>query len=320
MYTGLRLKLIHFVRKNKKILAIIFLIWLVVFLINQMLKRYEAPEVPETTYTPHKSIMNSSSSTPNAMSEKIEKMIEEYIEYCNDGNYQKAYSMLSEDCKKYSFDDDIIVFSRHVLTKMPTKKKYSIQSYSNIDGLYIYQIKYTDNLLATGLTGQEYSYTEEKITFEQMKDGTILMSAGNFIRQADIKSVTENEYLKVDLLNKVEYYSMETYTVKLTNRSDYIIVIADKMETNEIMLNLPEEYRARIKIDKDVVLQPKESKEVKWSFTKFSDDGEKSQGIVLNAIRVMEKYSGVDVEDDVIISEIENSISKFSMQIPIVEK
>ena len=36
----------------------------------------------------------------------IEQMIDEYVSYCNDGNYQKAFDMLSADCKKYEFDND----------------------------------------------------------------------------------------------------------------------------------------------------------------------------------------------------------------------
>lgn len=322
MRADLRLKIIRFIRKYKKIIGIAILIWLAIVLINQMMKKYEPPAVPEITYTPHVSVMDSSSAVPNTVSKQIEKQIEEYVGYCNDGNYQKAFAMLSEECRKYSFNNDIFAFQRHVLTKMPTKKEYSIQNYSNSDGMYIYQIKYTDNILATGLTGQVYNYTEEKITFERLRDGTLLMLVGNYIRQADIKSVAENEYLKVDILEKIVNYSIETYKIKFTNRSDYIVVISDQIELNEITLQLANEFRERGNAE-NVVLQPKESKELTWAFPKFSDDGKQSGSIVLGAVRIMEKYSGADEEEigyETIMEEIENAIAKFSMQIPIVEK
>jgi len=320
MYTDIRLKLIHFFRKNKKIIGIAFLIWLVIFIINQMMKTYKPAEVPEITYTPHKSVINTASSTPNFMREQIEKMIEEYVEHCNNGDYQKAYGMLSEDCRKYSFNNDIVEFSKHVLNKMPVRKQYSIQNYSNTGGVYTYQIKYTDNFLATGITNQKYSYTEEKMSFKSLNDGTISMATGNYIRQANVQSVLENEHIKIDIIDKVVFYSMERYIIKLTNRSDYIVVIADRMEPNEIMIGIPDEFRSRINVDTDVVLQPKQSIDVTWEFRKFSDDGKNSENITLGAIRVMENYSGNEVEDDVAKREIENAISKFSMQIPIVEK
>ena len=48
-----------------------------------------------------------------------EDKVKEYVGYCNEGNYQKAFDMLSDDCKEYSFDNNIQYFMDHVYTKMP---------------------------------------------------------------------------------------------------------------------------------------------------------------------------------------------------------
>lgn len=328
MYTDLRLKLIHFVRRHKKVIFIVFLIWLVIFIINQYLKSYNPPVAPETTYTPQRSVMNPSSQVPKTVHTKVEENIEKYIEYCNDGNYQRAFMMISEDCREYEFNNNIIAFQQYVLTKMPNPKKHSVQNYSNYDGMYIYQVKYTDDFLATGLTNQEYSYAEEKISFQVEKDGTLQMSVGNFIRATGMKSVIENDYLKIDITEKIVRYSMESYKVKFTNRTDFTIVIADGIEQEEVMIQLPQEYRARLNLDDDIILKPNESKELVLEFAKFVDTGDKSQSIVFNAIRVMEQYSGVSTyaneesygsNIELIKKEIDDAISKFSMQIPLIE-
>ena len=90
------------------------------------------------------------------MNYQYSELIDEYVGYCNEGNYQKAFNMLSEDCREYSYDNSVEKFMRHVLVKMPNQKKYSIQDYSNTNyngkKIYIYEIKYTDDLLATGGT------------------------------------------------------------------------------------------------------------------------------------------------------------------------
>ena len=50
---------------------------------------------------------------------------------------------------------------------MPTRKEYVIQNYSNVKyggkSLYIYEVRYFDDIMATGLTNSEYHYTQENL-------------------------------------------------------------------------------------------------------------------------------------------------------------
>ena len=130
----------------------------------------------------------------------------------------------------------------------------------------------------------------------------------------------KNDYLKLDVVNKTVNYSIETYKVKLTNRSNYTIVIADGQEEDEVALKLSNEIRKLSDIN-DIILKPGEEKELEWIFPKFIDDQDASQAVILSSVRVMEKYSGTeDVPEEVIKSEIDNAIAKFSMEAVIVEK
>lgn len=322
-YTNLRLKFRHFIRRNKKIIFIVIMAWLIIFGINQYLKNRTIDLSPTYTYEAHSSVMDSTASTPKSLQEPIEDLIDEYIGYCNEGNYQKAFNMLSEDCKKYSYDNNVEKFMRHVLVKMPTPKKYSIQDYSNAiyngNKIYIYEIKYTDDLLATGLTNSEYSFTSEKLTFYKNNNGDIEMNSGDYIYHADIKSISENEYFKIDVIDKIVNYSIETYKIKLTNRSNYTVVVSDGVESNEVVLVLPNETRNRSEIN-DIILKPQDSITIDFTFPKFIDDGDDSKSLQFSSIRVMEKYSGTeDVDEETIQSEIDNAISKFSMEVVVAE-
>lgn len=317
-FTDLRLKFRRFLRKNGVVILIVFILWAIVFAINLIFKNMPEKIEPETTYEPHVSIMNAESDVPDVVSVNIEKMIEEYIGYCNEGNYQAAFNMLSEDCKEYEFYNDVKNFMTHVLTKMPTPKKYSIQDYSNmkIDGIqtYIYSIKYYDDYLSTGLTNSEYAYTTEKITF--YREGSDLkMSAGNFIFHRDVKRISENEYLKIDVVDKKVNYSIEEYEVKFTNRSDFTVIVADGSEDSEVLLNLPQEVRERVDVDGKIILQPRESITAGFTFPKFVDDGDDSQALTFSNIRVLEKYSGPEAEESVLQEEINNAIAKMSMEV-----
>lgn len=315
-FTELRLKFRRFFRANKRLFLIIFIIWATIFFINMIIANRPEQYIPETTYEAHTSVI-SSSSTPTSMEEPIETMINEYVSYCNEGNYQKAFDMISEDCKKYEFDNDIIKFMDHVLTKMPTPKVHAIQSYSKAKHddktMYIYEVKYIDDFLATGLTKQEYRYTQENMTFFK-NENDIEMNVGNYMYHTDVKSISENDYLKIDVLDKEVYYSMEAYEVKFTNRSNYTVVVADGEEVDEVILILNNESRQSAELD-HIVLEPKQSMTLEFEFPKFIDDNDQSQSLMFPAIRVMEQYSGTEVEDEIIQSEIDNAIAKFSMQV-----
>lgn len=319
MFTDIRIKILHFFRKNKKIIFIIICVWVIVFLVNLLLKNYEPEMDLQTTYEPHTSIMDTKKSVPQTVSNPIEEMIEEYVRYCNEANWQKAFNMLSDSCREYSFQNNVQEFMKYVYTKMPTEKKYAIQDYSNNGNLYIYQIKYTDDLLATGLTNSTYQYTEEKMIFKKQKDGTIEMAVGNFVDFEDIKNISENDYLKIDVKSVIKYYSVESYTVKLTNRTENTIVLSDGMEENEIVLNLKSsEMRKRLEEENNIILEPNESRTLNLSFQKFYDNKDEAKSITFGAIRVMEQYSGTqDVSEETIQAEIQNAIAKFSVNIPI---
>jgi hypothetical protein len=259
--------------------------------------------------------MSTSSSVPTKYQSTIEEKIEEYVNYCNNNDFDKAYNMLSTDCKKYAYPD-FNDFVDHVLTLMPTKKQYSIQNYSNLSNTYIYSISYTDDFLATGLTNSEYSYTEEKMAFMKDDDGNLEMSVGNFIKHEDLKISTENEYLKIDVRERVVNYATEVYTIRFTNRTNYDIAISDYFEDDEILLQLNKEYRTAEQGD-TIVLTGNETKDVEITFSKYVDDNDTSQNIGFNSIRVLNEYYGPNADDEVAENAITNAIAKFSMQVSV---
>lgn len=321
-FTEYRLKFRRFFRKYRRILFIIVIIWSIIYFINKIVGNMNNNYTREITYEPHVGVINTLHKVSNSTQNTIEKMIEEYVGYCNKGEFDKSFEMLSEDCRKYEFENDIEKYMSYLYTKMPTPKVYALQNYSstsyNGKELYIYDIRYTDDFLATGLTNSTYSYTQEKITFYKGEDG-LEMNVGDYIYHTDIKNISENEYLKIDIVDKIVNYSIEKYEVKFTNRSNYTIVISDQQEIDEVLLKLNHETRKRTDLN-DIIIKPGETITSKFTFKKFADDGDSSNFLVFPSIRVMEKYSGTEnVEETVIQSEIDNAIAKFSMEVSTAE-
>lgn len=315
-FTDLRIKIRKFFRKNKLLIFIIIIVWLLLKVLNTYLENLKPIQIPSTTYEPHVSVMDDTSTVPKKLQNPIEETLEKFITYCNNKEYENAYSLLSEECKKDAYSNDIEQFKLYVNRIFPSKKIYSIQDYSNVDGKYIYQVKIFDDFLATGLTDSEYKFYDEKITIVQDENKELKLLIGKFIEKTDVKSVAEDDYVKIDIKDKNVKYDSEIYHVKITNRSEYIVVIADgNTGFEEIAIDLGSEYRYRNDAYlENVVLQPGESKEYDFSFPKFYDDGDTSQYMIFNAIRIMENYTGLSENAE---QEIENAKTKYSLKIKI---
>lgn len=316
-FTDIRLKLRHWFRKYKSIIFLVVIIWGVIFIINRFLISYDRVEIPTTTRQPDVTVMDSNEKAPSVVQQTAEKMIKEYVGYCNEGNYQKAFNMLSEDCQRYAFYNDIEEFAKYVLVKIPNPREYSIQDYSNYGKYYVYEVKYIDDILSTGLTDQIYSYSTEKIVFTKNSKGGYDMATGNFISHDMINNVAENEYVKIDIKERTTKYSLEIYEVKFTNRTDSTVVIQDNIENGEVNLVLSGEYRSLDNPDDTIILEPNGEKTAVLAFNKFADDGDDSQGILFSSIRVIENYKGMNGTEDERKEEIDNALAKFSMQVPI---
>ena len=321
--TELRLKVLRFLRSNKYFILIIAIILLVVFAINAILANRVVVPTPSTTIEPHVSVMDSESSTPKRIAETIEEHIAEYMGYIDSKDFDKAFDMITEECREKEFNNDIFQYILYVKNKKPNSNmKYNIQDYSNVSvagrKYYIYEIHYTEDLLATGLTNSEYMFTTEKMAFYRENDGTIKMNVGNYIGYEDVQSVAENEYLKIDVIDKLTEYQEVTYDVRFTNRSEYTIVVADGYgSAEENVITLSGETRKEIN-GLDVVLNPGESKTYSFTYTKFVDDGDRISNMAFGSIRVMEQYSGTDlnkVTEEQIYQEIDRALDKFSMKL-----
>ena len=75
-----QVKTINFWKRNKKRILVIFIIWVIIIIINNILKnRPEKIETPKTTYTPETSVMDQSKSVPKEKHKTISEVIDKYM-------------------------------------------------------------------------------------------------------------------------------------------------------------------------------------------------------------------------------------------------
>lgn len=286
-FVDVRLKIRKFIKKYKKIL-IILLIWLAIFIVNFVLKNRKIPDVPSTTYEPNKTVMDNEE-VPEKLQEPINKIIGKYVEYCNDKDYENAYNLLEESCREEMYPN-FEQYKKQIDMIFNGYKIYNIQSYSIVGNDYVYTVRILEDILSTGMTDSGYSYYEDKFVIKDTKDG-LKLCIGGYIGKSELDSVAEEQYLKFNCLNKVVKYDSETYEVKITNRSEYPIVLCDGDGQQEITLDIGDQERNLSYSDYSIVLlQPKQTRTFKFEFTKYYDDGRTATKLNFNSIRVLKSY------------------------------
>ncbi|HIU51767.1 MAG TPA: hypothetical protein IAB70_03990 [Candidatus Merdicola faecigallinarum] len=310
-FLDLRLKVRNFFKKYKKLLIIIIIVWAIIIAINYFLKQLNENQKPTTTYEPNKAVMDDSE-VPKALQEPINNLIGEFVGYCNDKNYETAYSMIDADCKEISYPT-IDSFKAYVDNIYTTKKIYNIQNFSNVDNNYIYNVRILDDIMATGTNGNGYLYYEEKFVLKDTDQG-LKLSIGGFIEKKDLNISTEDEYLKIEIPYKIVEYDTETYVVKVTNRTQNPIVLLDDSISNEIELSLGNQRRNMQNSSENLIMvNARETKTVKLYFTKFVDDGNIPEKLMFNAVRVLQSYAGNEQ------NTVDNAIDKYSLNIDLPE-
>ena len=314
MFLKWRLKIRNFFKKYKRVIFIVLIVWLVIIAINFFLGHRSETPVLNTTYNPHEVVLTSDTEVPEKLQTPIEDTIDDYINKCNNKDYSGAFELLTTDCKTHVFGDSLDNFTTYASSVFPNKKRYSIQNYSNFGQAYIYNVKLIDDIIATGLTNQSYAYYEEKFAVKE-EDGKIKLNVNDYMGFNDLKKVAEDDYLKIRVENKDEFYSFEIYSVKITNKTDKKIVLYDGIVGNELSLISGQDERNPINVKDTITLEPRETRTFEITFNKYYDESTKASEIAFNKIRIMtEQYTGTEETEEEELSKAERT---YSITIPI---
>ena len=142
-----------------KILAIIIaiiLILCVIRLLNEMAKNANRKTEntvnieTSTTYKPQETILQGEN-VPDFQQEKNDNVMENFIKYCNKKEIQKAYNLLTDECKEILFNSDIQNFEKDYINKIfTTEKSYTMKSWIKTSNSYTYKVKIMEDMLSTG--------------------------------------------------------------------------------------------------------------------------------------------------------------------------
>ncbi len=296
-YTRIQLQIKDFFKRHKKVIIAVTVVWLFIIIINYIIKSIPKEIKPITTYTPDEPVMDEGDTVPSSLKSPIRQAIDKYFNYCNTGDYQSAFDMLTDDCKEYLYNNDIEKFKIYLSKIFNGNKIYNIQNFSNKDNVYIYEISILDDILTTGTNGGEnFYYYLEKMAAIQDGD-TIKLTNNNYIRKESCNITSNDQYMRMTINYRQVSYDTETYNVTVRNNSDYHIVLYDRTIANqEIQLSVDGITRSVNDRDK-IYLKPNETQTFELKFDKFYDEYSKDDGIIFNSVRVLKNYYGYTPSD-----------------------
>ena len=312
--TDFRLKIRDFFRRNKIRLIVIIVAWIGIIIVNKYLENTSEPEIPKTTYSPHTAVMDDSV-VPTKLQSPIEQLIEKYVDFCNAKDYENAYNLLTDECKKNVFSDNIDNFKEYIDSVFDTKKIYNIQNFSNKDGTYIYTVTILNDIMASGLTNEVLETYEETVVIIDNGTDDLKLSIKGYIKNENMDRMYEDEYIKINVTDlKVEYEYL-TYKLTIRNKTENIVVLEDFSTTDEIYLDT--DYGKRKRTDfllEPIVIYPGETKYYDFNFTKFYDEKAVINGLVFANVRILKSYSG---SEDTRQSELDNAVSRYSITLDV---
>lgn len=309
------LKLRELWKKYWRYIIVGIIVWIIVILINNYLKTKPKEIVTKNTYNPDKPVIEYGGNIDKSDVEIVNNTIDEYFNYCNNKEYQKAFEMLTQNCKNYLYNNDIKQFMEYVDDIYNSKKIYNVQNYSNVGNVYIYEIRILDDVISSGTTGGYQTYKEKMAL---IKDGNEfkITNQGYMDKKEYDNIYGEDEFLKIKVLYKNMSYEKEEYNVQIQNKSDKYIIIANGLAQNEVTLNLGDQSREALDlINNNIILSPGESIECYLLFDKFFDDQKEPKELNFNYIRIIDNNI---TKDEINNIEPQDANKIYSMNIPLI--
>lgn len=163
---------------------------------------------------------------PNHTLESMTEVINQFFKYCNEGNIEQAYDLLTDECKEemyntiQRFQED---YYKYIFQN--TRMSYTMENWAN----NTYHINFKRDLLSSGgkVEGEKFS---DYITVVRTNDGYKL-NINSYIGRTEIGSVTEHDGISVTVESKDTYMEYETYKIKVKNDTGEDIILDPKEDT-----------------------------------------------------------------------------------------
>lgn len=143
------------------------------------------------------------------------EVIDKFVSFCNSGNIQEAYNLLSNECKEQMYPE-IKAFQEAYYNSVfgNTKRNASIENWNG----NIYKVDFNEDALSTGRYNVANTI-QDYITIVNDEEGNKKLNINGYIGRTTYDKTSTERSLEVKLLKKDSYMDYEIYTLNVKNNS-----------------------------------------------------------------------------------------------------
>ena len=211
------------------VIGVAILIFVMINVINSSLKQKEQPKNETVTNTTKMNTVSIKSDTSPITGEQITSdqkktitIIDNFATYCNNGDIDAAYDLLSSDCKEQMYptkDDFKTVYYNPVFGG--SQREITVENWVG----NIYKVRFAENALATG-NFDESNITQDYITIVN-ETGQTKLNINSYIGKQQINKTQESNNVKIKVVETNVYFDYQSFTFEITNNGDTPILIND---------------------------------------------------------------------------------------------
>ncbi len=206
------------------------------------------------------------SGVSNKKLEKDTKIIDTFIKYCNSGQVENAYNLLTDECKQEVFPSLDSFKNKYYNNVFKTYKTYSLQNWFGAT----YKVKLTEDALTTGKVSSNSAYFQEYMTVID-KDSEYKLNINNYIGRTEINKTANVKGIAINIVSKETYMDYSEYSIKVQNATDKTILLDNGKTTDNIYLldekDVPEYANTGEIIYSSLKISPREIKRYTFKFS-----------------------------------------------------
>lgn len=276
---------------------------------ENIVKSSNSEDDQEKDYQKESNTLTSTSEISEKYQEKFGKIIDEFYTACIENDIEKAYGLLSDECKNLMYQNQDLFESLYCREKFSNNKEYSFQSWATGRNTYIYQVKIFDNMLSTGKSSDQ-GYIEDYVTLVPDED-SFKLNVNSFIETKVIGEKSANGILTIQADSKEIYKDYEIYKFKIKNNTQDRILLdtGKKTDTMYVVDDIKNRYKAFSyeKSKTELLIKPDETKVIEIKYDRAFNSKRSVEKIVFSNIVKYEEYlANQDATGETIYINIDN--------------
>lgn len=291
-------KLIRFYNQNvRKVWTIVLIIVFALMIIsafNSMYKKRSEDRNKEIQsgeyiqkYHNESESMVSGGYVPDSVREDFGDLIDSFFSYCKNHEPEKAYGLISNDCKQLLYPTEEVFEEQYYKNKFKADKLYSFQSWTASD-TYIYLVKIFDNMLATG-SGSSQEYIQDYVSVVK-ENGEYKLNINSYIGRVSIGKKYSKDGLTIEVLDRYIFMDYGIYSLKIQNNSGSTVLLDSMEETNKTYVvdedNIKSEAMLYENTKDDLTIIPNTEKEIQIKFSDVYQEKNMIEKMVFEDVRV----------------------------------